>query len=151
MNKKIIIAVALLALVVGVFAACKGKEENPPKEKPTGMEITTDEEGNAYVVNTDGDLIPFTTDEDGYFPLPDELFTKSHSEFVSESEAASKGVSEKPTDIIIPGKTDPATESNGKPTKPVKPTKPEGSTKKPISVDNQGGDAVIDWNDIKPR
>lgn len=147
MNKKIIIAVALLALVVGVFAACKGNEEKP-KEKPTGMEITTDDEGNAFVVNTDGDLIPFTTDKDGYFPLPDELFTKSYSEFVSESEAASKAEGENNSDIVIPTKNETEKPTGGK---PAKPTKPESSTRKPISVDKQGGDAVIDWNDIKPR
>ena len=71
MNKKII-AVALLILMISVVFISCGKKRSWEKDdttaapsETTSIEYTTDESGEKFVTNINGELIPVTTGKDG--------------------------------------------------------------------------------------
>ena len=79
MNKKYIAVALVMLLMVSVFAACK-KDDPKPNEDVNGTnnaEISTDENGERYVTNVDGDKIPVTTDEDGFYDDIKDLYTQT--------------------------------------------------------------------------
>ncbi|MGN1160892.1 MAG: hypothetical protein ACI4SX_01465 [Candidatus Fimenecus sp.] len=79
MNKKYIAVALVMLLMVSVFAACK-KDDPKPNEDVNGTnnaEISTDENGDRYVTNVDGDRIPVTTDEDGFYDDIKDLYTQT--------------------------------------------------------------------------
>lgn len=70
MNKKII-AVALLILMISVVFISCGKKRSWEKDdttaapsETTSIEYTTDESGEKFVTNINGELIPVTTGKD---------------------------------------------------------------------------------------
>lgn len=79
MNKKIIAIVALMLVLVFVFAACKKEEYKPSYTVPVGdgevIEVYEDEDGSEFVTNMDGDKIPLTTDKDGFMDDVKDLVT----------------------------------------------------------------------------
>ena len=80
MSKKII-AVALLVLAVTVlFAACKKEEyevSHTIQVGTTTVDVYQDSEGNEFVTNVDGDMIPMTTDAEGFYENIEDLFTET--------------------------------------------------------------------------
>lgn len=132
MNKKII-AVALLILMISVvFISCEKKrswEKDDTTAAPsetTSIEYTTDESGEKFVTNINGELIPVTTGKDGSVEFYEDLITKT-SEQAAETEPNGEDKPEKPNDA---------------------PTKSESGTVKIGTGDpaDESHAAVIDWS-----
>lgn len=103
MNKKII-AVALLILMISVVFISCGKKRSWEKDdttaapsETTSIEYTTDESGEKFVTNINGELIPVTTGKDGSVEFYEDLITKT-SEQAAETEPNGKDEPEKPND-----------------------------------------------------
>lgn len=80
MTKKIIAAALLVLAVTVLFAACKKEKYEVSHTIPVGtttVDVYTDGEGNEYVTNVDGDMIPMTTDKDGFYDDVEDLFTET--------------------------------------------------------------------------
>lgn len=132
MNKKII-AVALLILMISVVFISCGKKRDWEKDdttaapsETTSIEYTTDESGEKFVTNINGELIPVTTGKDGSVEFYDDLITKT-SEQAAETEPNGEDKTEKPNDA---------------------PTKSESGTVKIGTGDpaDESHAAVIDWS-----
>lgn len=132
MNKKII-AVALLILMISVVFISCGKKRDWEKDdttaapsETTSIEYTTDESGEKFVTNINGELIPVTTGKDGSVEFYEDLITKT-SEQAAETEPNGKDKPEKPNDA---------------------PTKSESGTVKIGTGDpaDESHAAVIDWS-----
>lgn len=132
MNKKII-AVALLILMISVVFISCGKKRSWEKDDTTAapsetttIEYTTDESGEKFVTNINGELIPVTTGKDGSVEFYDDLITKT-SEQAAETEPNGEDKPEKPNDA---------------------PTKSESGTVKIGTGDpaDESHAAVIDWS-----
>lgn len=79
MNKKYIAVFCVLILMVSVFAACK-KDDLEKTGEVGGTnrnEISTEENGEQYVTNVDGDKIPVTTDAKGNYDKIEDLVTQT--------------------------------------------------------------------------
>ena len=132
MNKKII-AVALLILMISVVFISCGKKRSWEKDdttaapsETTSIEYTTDESGEKFVTNINGELIPVTTGKDGSVEFYEDLITKT-SEQAAETEPNGEDKPEKPNDA---------------------PTKSESGTVK-IGIGDPADEshaAVIDWS-----
>ena len=101
MNKKII-AVALLILMISVVFISCGKKRSWEKDdttaapsETTSIEYTTDESGEKFVTNINGELIPVTTGKDGSVEFYEDLITKT-SEQAAETEPNGKDEPQKP-------------------------------------------------------
>ena len=132
MNKKII-AVALLILMISVVFISCGKKRSWEKDdttaapsETTSIEYTTDESGEKFVTNINGELIPVTTGKDGSVEFYEDLITKP-SEQAAETEPNGKDEPQKPNDA---------------------PTKGESGTVKIGTGDpvDESHAAVIDWS-----
>lgn len=132
MNKKII-AVALLILMISVVFISCGKKRSWEKDdttaapsETTSIEYTTNESGEKFVTNINGELIPVTTGKDGSVEFYDDLITKT-SEQATETEPNGKDEPQKPNDA---------------------PTKGESGTVKIGTGDpvDESHAAVIDWS-----
>lgn len=132
MNKKII-AVALLILMISVVFISCGKKRSWEKDdttaapsETTSIEYTTDESGEKFITNINGELIPVTTGKDGSVEFYDDLITKT-SEQAAETEPNGEDKPEKPNDA---------------------PTKSESGTVKIGTGDpaDESHAAVIDWS-----
>ena len=132
MNKKII-AVALLILMISVVFISCGKKRSWEKDdttaapsETTSIEYTTDESGEKFVTNINGELIPVTTGKDGSVEFYEDLITKT-AEQAAETEPNGEDKPEKPNDA---------------------PTKSESGTVKIGTGDpaDESHAAVIDWS-----
>lgn len=132
MNKKII-AVALLILMISVVFISCGKKRSWEKDdttaapsETTSIEYTTDESGEKFITNINGELIPVTTGKDGSVEFYEDLITKT-SEQAAETEPNGEDKPEKPNDA---------------------PTKSESGTVKIGTGDpaDESHAAVIDWS-----
>ena len=132
MNKKII-AVALLILMISVVFISCGKKRSWEKDdttaapsETTSIEYTTDESGEKFVTNINGELIPVTTGKDGSAEFYEDLITKT-SEQAAETEPNGKDEPQKPNEA---------------------PTKGERGTVKIGTGDpvDESHAAVIDWS-----
>lgn len=138
MNKKIILASVLLILAVLVFASCgkKAKEEIETTAPSKSIEISTDADGNRFVTNSSGTVIPVTTDKDGNVELLEDLLTKSAEQVSKEKEEMEKEKTEK---------------NNGTTSKKASTTAAKGNSQQNVVVgsgdpfDNEENAAVIDW------
>lgn len=125
MNKKII-AVALLILMISVVFISCGKKRSWEKDdttaapsETTSIEYTTNESGEKFVTNINGELIPVTTGKDGSVEFYEDLITKT-SEQAAETEPNGKDESQKPNETPTKGESgtvkigtgDPADESH---------------------------------------
>lgn len=130
--KKSIIAVALaLVAMATLMTACKKNEDF--KEKPNTdnkVEYSTDENGDLFITNVDGEKIPVTTDKDGYAEMYEELRTKTAAQVAKDKE-----------------RKDAATAPAPEPETTAKKT--EDQTKKVVvgndDLNSGSHDAVIDW------
>lgn len=132
MNKKII-AVALLILMISVVFISCGKKRSWEKDdttaapsETTSIEYTTNESGEKFVTNINGELIPVTTGKDGSVEFYEDLITKTYEQ-AAETEPNGKDEPEKPNDA---------------------PTKSESGTVKIGTGDpaDESHAAVIDWS-----
>lgn len=132
MNKKII-AVALLILMISVVFISCGKKRDWEKDdttaapsETTSIEYTTNESGEKFVTNINGELIPVTTGKDGSVEFYDDLITKTYEQ-AAETEPNGKDEPEKPNEA---------------------PTKGESGTVKIGTGDpvDESHAAVIDWS-----
>ena len=132
MNKKII-AVALLILMISVVFISCGKKRSWEKDdttaapyETTSIEYTTNESGEKFVTNINGELIPVTTGKDGSVEFYEDLITKT-SEQAAETEPNGKDEPQKPNEA---------------------PTKGESGTVKIGTGDpvDESHAAVIDWS-----
>lgn len=133
--KKSIIAVALaLVAMATLMTACKKNEDF--KEKPNTdnkVEYSTDENGDLFITNVNGEKIPVTTDKDGYAEMYEDLVTKTAAQVAKDKEKA-----EAETAAPAPA-TEPETTAK----------KTEDQTKKVVvgndDLNSGSHDAVIDW------
>lgn len=132
MNKKII-AVALLILMISVVFISCGKKRSWEKDdttaapsETTSIEYTTNESGEKFVTNINGELIPVTTGKDGSVEFYEDLITKTYEQ-AAETEPNGEDEPEKPNDA---------------------PTKSESGTVKIGTGDpvDESHAAVIDWS-----
>ncbi len=131
--KKSIIAVALaLVAMATLMTACKKNEDF--KEKPNTdnkIEYSTDENGDLFITNVNGEKIPVTTDKDGYAEMYEDLVTKTAAQVEKDKE-------KKEAETAAPA-TEPETTAK----------KTEDQTKKVVvgndDINNGSHDAVIDW------
>lgn len=132
MNKKII-AVALLILMISVVFISCGKKRSWEKDdttaapsETTSIEYTTNESGEKFVTNINGELIPVTTGKDGSVEFYEDLITKTYEQ-AAETEPNGKDEPKKPNDA---------------------PTKGESGTVKIGTGDpvDESHAAVIDWS-----
>lgn len=131
--KKSIIAVALaLVAMATLMTACKKNEDF--KEKPNTdnkVEYSTDENGDLFITNVNGEKIPVTTDKDGYAEMYEDLVTKTAAQVAKDKE-------KKEAETAAPA-TEPETTAK----------KPEGQSNKVAvgkdDINNGSHDAVIDW------
>lgn len=110
MNKKII-AVALLILMISVVFISCGKKRSWEKDDTTAapsetttIEYTTDESGEKFVTNINGELIPVTTGKDGSVEFYEDLITKT-SEQAAETEPNGKDEPQKPNEAPTKGES----------------------------------------------
>lgn len=131
--KKSIIAVALaLVAMATLMTACKKNEDF--KEKPNTdnkVEYSTDENGDLFITNVNGEKIPVTTDKDGYAEMYEDLITKTAAQVAKDKE---KKEAETATPATEPGTTAKKTEDQ---TNKVAVGKDD--------INNGSHDAVIDW------
>lgn len=133
--KKSIIAVALAVVAMAtLMTACKKNEDF--KEKPNTdnkVEYSTDENGDLFITNVNGEKIPVTTDKDGYAEMYEDLVTKTAAQVAKDKEKA-----EAETAAPAPA-TEPETTAK----------KTEDQTKKVVvgndDLNSGSHDAVIDW------
>ena len=131
--KKSIIAVALaLVAMATLMTACKKNEDF--KEKPNTdnkVEYSTDENGDLFITNVNGEKIPVTTDKDGYAEMYEDLVTKTAAQVAKDKE-------KKEAETAAPA---PEPETTAK--------KTEEQTKKVVvgndDLNSGSHDAVIDW------
>ena len=131
--KKSIIAVALaLVAMATLMTACKKNEDF--KEKPNTdnkVEYSTDENGDLFITNVNGEKIPVTTDKDGYAEMYEDLITKTAAQVAKDKE-------KKEAETAAPA-TEPETTAK----------KPEGQSNKVAvgkdDINSGSHDAVIDW------
>ena len=131
--KKSIISVALaLVAMATLMTACKKNEDF--KEKPNTdnkIEYSTDENGDLFITNVNGEKIPVTTDKDGYAEMYEDLVTKTAAQVEKDKE-------KKEAETAAPA-TEPETTAK----------KTEDQTKKVVvgndDINNGSHDAVIDW------
>lgn len=131
--KKSIIAVALaLVAMATLMTACKKNEDF--KEKPNTdnkIEYSTDENGDLFITNVNGEKIPVTTDKDGYADMYEDLVTKTAAQVEKDKE-------KKEAETAAPA-TEPETTAK----------KTEDQTNKVVvgndDINNGSHDAVIDW------
>ncbi len=145
MTKKIIIASILLLAVAVVFTACKKDDYEPsytiPGENGEVITVYKDEEGNEFVTNIDGDKIPVTTSEEGFYDDIPALITQTTTKKPSGSTIST---TKKPS-----GSTTTTTTTKPSGDKPTT-TLPKETTTLPdvdFGKDNKTEDKV-EWSDI---
>ena len=131
--KKSIIAVALaLVAMATLMTACKKNEDfNEKPNTDNKIEYSTDENGDLFITNVNGEKIPVTTDKDGYADMYEDLVTKTAAQVEKDKE-------KKEAETAAPA-TEPETTAK----------KTEDQTNKVVvgndDINNGSHDAVIDW------
>lgn len=132
MKKSIIAGALALVAMATLMTACKKNEDF--KEKPNTdnkIEYSTDENGDLFITNVNGEKIPVTTDKDGYAEMYEDLITKTAAQVAKDKE-------KKEAETAAPA-TEPGTTAK----------KTEDQTKKVVvgndDMNNGSHDAVIDW------
>lgn len=92
MNKKLIAVAIAVVLLSFVFASCGKKKDFKEDETRVyePIEFITNENGDKFIQNKFGDLIPVTTGKDGSMELIDDLYTKPKEQADKEKEQLDK-------------------------------------------------------------
>ncbi len=91
MKKRVFIISAALVLTAVMLCSCgkDGKiEENDTTTAP--VEYSTEENGDLYVTNVNGEHIPVTTDKNGMADMYEDLITKTAEQVSKEKEEIEK-------------------------------------------------------------
>lgn len=141
MQKKIIAIAFILLMLVFAAVACNKHEigETPNYESV----YTTDGDGNLYVTNVYGDLIPVTTGKDGSMELIEDLYTKTKEQADQEKADSEK----QPEDEESPKGEDGGQGGNEDPDKDKNEQEPNknGIQVGTDSITGEGREAVIVW------
>ncbi len=145
MNKKIIIAAVLMLAVTVLFAACKKDDEYQVSHTvtvgTTTVDIYEDKDGNEYVTNVDGDMIPYTTSSEGFYDNIEDLFTETTTDKDRNSTTATSSTNTASSTTTTTTTT--TTQSN--------PNNSTTTTTEPPTIDfgsaNKTPDSVS-WDDI---
>lgn len=101
MQKKVLIISVCLLVVTLLTVACNKKEEKEPEKNYVPIDYTVGEDGEKYITNVYGDLIPVTTSKDGSMELMEDLLTKTKEQAEKEEQEKpkdSEGGAEQPND-----------------------------------------------------
>ncbi len=153
MTKKIIIASILILAVAIIFTACKKDDYEVsftvPMENGEDITVFQDEDGNEFVTNTDGDKIPVTTDDEGFYDDITSLITETTTK---------KSSSNKTTTTTKPADDKTTTTTTTKPaddkttTTTTKPADDKTTTTTTVPDINFGDknktDDSVEWSDI---
>ena len=143
--KKQVVALALATLLTAtLFVSCGKKDkfdkETTPHYEP--IEFTTDADGNKFIQNQDGDLIPYTTGKDGTMEFVDDLYTKPKEQADKEKEELEKDENKHTVPVTEPSgeaqHEDVQQESGAKPNEDT-PKPSEETTEKPTQIIVPGG------------
>lgn len=91
--KKTIIAIAVIIVIVCVMLCACGTKKGEDETTTTSaaeIEVLTEENGEKYVTNKEGEHIPVTTSLDGAVDLYDDLVTKTGEQVTKEAESISQ-------------------------------------------------------------
>lgn len=91
MTKKIIASALLILMLSVVFIACGKKDTEDVNSGSTGagettIEYTTNKDGETFVTNANGEMIPVTTSKDGAVEFYSDLITKTAEQVSKEAE-----------------------------------------------------------------
>ena len=139
MNKKYVAVALVMLLIVSVFAACKkdGSKSNEDVNGTNSTEISTDENGELYVTNVDGDRIPVTTDEDGFYDDIKNLYTQTTTKKDAQNSASGTTESQESS-------TNSTTSTTAKQDDSTTSTTASSG----ISIGNSNKGGSIKWDDI---
>lgn len=102
MKKRIFIISAALVLTAVVLSSC-GKDDGFDENSTTApVEYSTEENGEIYVTNVNGEHIPVTTDKNGMADMYEDLITKTAEQVSKEKEEIEN---EQETDSETQGET----------------------------------------------
>ena len=104
MKKTIIVIAVIIVIACVLLCACgtkKGDEETTTTLSAE-MEISTEENGEMFVTNKDGEHIPVTTGLDGAMEFVEDLVTKTEVQVSKEAESISQA---KETQTAAPNTT----------------------------------------------
>ena len=164
MNKKYIAVFCVLILMVSVFAACKKDDLEKTGEVggTNSSEISTEENGEQYVTNVDGDKIPVTTDAKGNYDKIEDLVTQTTTKRDSQNSnagttnggnestgttATTAPASTTTTTTTIPELTTTPTNTTSTTTSATTSSTETGSDEKTLEKGDVNGDGKIDISD----
>lgn len=152
MSKKILLVSAIILILTVVLTACKGKDNDTTPESTdkvvqtvtvtgkdggvTTVEVYEDTSGDQYITNVDGEKIPLTTDEQGFFDDIGYIVTSKPSN--NNNNPTSPSDTDKPT-----GDTNPSSSA------PENSSSEESSTGSGIVIGSSVKQDSIQWDDIK--
>lgn len=84
MQKKVLIIALCLLAVVLLTVACTKNGGKDADTTYVPIDYTIGEDGEKYITNVYGDLIPVTTSKDGGMELMEDLFTKTKEQAADE-------------------------------------------------------------------
>lgn len=154
MTKKIIVAALLVLAVTVLFAACKKDEYQVSHTVPVGtssVEVYEDKDGNEYVTNVDGDMIPVTTDADGFFDSIEDLLTETTTKKSNKNDKTStttKPSSTTSTTTTTTTTTKPSTDDTTTTQKNQDNTTTETTSKTQVNIGGSGKQDSISWDEI---
>lgn len=90
MQKKILVIALCLLTVVFFSVACNKKDGKEPDTTYVPIDYTVGEDGEKYITNIYGDLIPVTTSKDGSMELLEDLVTKTKDQVEREKSEIDK-------------------------------------------------------------
>lgn len=152
MSKKILLISAIILVLTVVLTACKGKDYDKTEESTdkvvqtvtvtgkdggvTNVEVYEDTSGDQYITNVDGEKIPLTTDDQGFFDDIGYIVTSKPSN--SNTSTPSVSNTEKNTsDNTSPSSSAPENSSS------------EESSTGGIVIGSKVNQDTIQWDDIK--
>lgn len=145
MNKKIIMAAVLMLAVTVLFAACKKDDEYQVSHTievgTTTVEVFTDKDGTEYVTNVDGDMIPMTSDKDGFYDNVEDLLTETTTQKSNDKTTTTKPSSTTTTT------TTTTTTAPSTPSTPSDNDSTTSTTQQGVIV-NGGKEDSVSWDEI---
>ena len=147
MSKKIIAAALLVLAVTVLFAACKKEEYEVSHTVQVGttiVDVYEDSEGNEYVTNVEGDMIPMTTDAEGFYDDIEDLFTETTTKKNKNDKTTTSTTTTTTTTTTEPSSGETPSQSSTNTTTTTTTQKVEIQ----VGSGDKGQD-IIKWEDIR--